>query len=50
MVSELIGAENLNAATAAWGLQMTLAYLEHLVLAGELTEAEGSDQRLFAGT
>ena len=49
VVPELIGAENLNPATAAWGLQMTLAYLEHLVLAGELTEAEGSDPRRFAG-
>ena len=48
VVPELIGAENLNAATAAWGLQMTLAYLEHLVLAGELTEVEGSDPRRFA--
>ena len=47
VVPELIGAENLNAATAAWGLQMTLAYLEHLVLAGELAEAEGSDPRRF---
>ena len=49
VVPELIGAEHLNAATAAWGLQMTLAYLEHLVLAGAHTEAEGSDPRRFAG-
>ncbi len=47
VVPELIGAENLNAATAAWGLQMTLAYLEYLVLAGELSEVEGSDPRRF---
>jgi glyoxylase-like metal-dependent hydrolase (beta-lactamase superfamily II) len=47
VVPELIGAENLNAATAAWGIQMTLAYLEHLVLAGELAEVDGSDPRRF---
>lgn len=47
VVPELIGAENLNAATAAWGLQMALAYLEHLVLAGELAEEDGSDPRRF---
>jgi glyoxylase-like metal-dependent hydrolase (beta-lactamase superfamily II) len=47
VVPELIGAENLNAATAAWGLQMALAYLEHLVLAGELAEIEDSDPRRF---
>jgi len=45
VVPELIGTENLNAATAAWGLQITLAYLEHLTLAGELAEVEGSDPR-----
>jgi glyoxylase-like metal-dependent hydrolase (beta-lactamase superfamily II) len=48
VVPELIGPENLNAATAAWGLQMALAYLEHLVLTGELREVEGSDPRRFS--
>jgi glyoxylase-like metal-dependent hydrolase (beta-lactamase superfamily II) len=48
VVPELIGPENLNAATAAWGLQMALAYLEHLTLAGELAELEGPDPRRFA--
>jgi hypothetical protein len=44
-VADLIGAENLNAATAAWGIQLALAYLEHLTLAGELEEIEGADPR-----
>jgi hypothetical protein len=44
-VPALIGRENLNAATAAWGLQMTLAYLDHLALAGELAEVDGADPR-----
>ena len=42
---DLIGPENLNAATAAWGLQLALSYLEHLVLRGEAEELEGSDPR-----
>ena len=44
-VADLIGAENLNAATAAWGIQLALAYLEHLTLAGELEEVGGADPR-----
>ena len=36
VVPDLIGRENLNAATATWGLQIALAYLDHLTLAGEL--------------
>jgi glyoxylase-like metal-dependent hydrolase (beta-lactamase superfamily II) len=31
---ELIGPENMSPATAAWGLQLALAYLDHLVAAG----------------
>jgi glyoxylase-like metal-dependent hydrolase (beta-lactamase superfamily II) len=45
VVPALIGAENLNPATAAWGIQMALAYLDHLTLAGELAELGGSDPR-----
>jgi glyoxylase-like metal-dependent hydrolase (beta-lactamase superfamily II) len=45
VVPELIGAEDLNAASAAWGLQMALAYLDHLTLAGELDELDGTDPR-----
>lgn len=41
----IIGVENLNAATAAWGLQLALAYLDHLRLAGEVEEVEGADPR-----
>jgi glyoxylase-like metal-dependent hydrolase (beta-lactamase superfamily II) len=45
VVTEIVGAENLTPATAAWGLQMSLSYLDHLAAAGELAEVEGSDPR-----
>ena len=45
MAADLIGPENLNAATAAWALQMALAYIDHLALRGEVEEAEESDPR-----
>ncbi len=45
VVPDLIGRENMSSAAAAWGMQMALAYLDHLTLAGELTEVEGSDPR-----
>ncbi len=45
LAGEIIGAENLNAATAAWGLQLALAYLDHLRLAGEVNEIAGADPR-----
>lgn len=45
VVGELVGPENLNAASAAWGLQMALAYIDHLVAAGELDEVDGSNPR-----
>ena len=41
----MIGPENLNPATAAWGLQLALAYLDHLALAGEVEEVEGRGPR-----
>jgi len=44
-VEAFVGAENLDPATAAWGLQMVLAYLDHLTLAGELDEVEGAEPR-----
>ena len=50
VVPDLIGRENLNAATGAWGLQMALAYLDHLTLAGDLVEVEGSDPRRWQPT
>jgi glyoxylase-like metal-dependent hydrolase (beta-lactamase superfamily II) len=45
VVAEIVGPENLNPATAAWGLQISLAYLDHLAAAGEMAEVEGSDPR-----
>jgi glyoxylase-like metal-dependent hydrolase (beta-lactamase superfamily II) len=45
IVPDIVGPENLSAATAAWGLQMALAYVDHLALRGELAEVEGSDPR-----
>ena len=45
VIGDIVGAENLSPATAAWGLQMALAYIDHLVLAGELEERDGEDPR-----
>ena len=44
VVPDLVGRENLNAATAAWGIQLSLAYLDHLTLAGELERIDGEDE------
>ena len=41
----MIGPENLNPATAAWGLQLALSYLTHLAALGEAVEIEGTDPR-----
>ncbi len=46
---EMIGPENLNPANTAWGLQMALAYLDHLALLGEAERIEGSDPVRWAG-
>jgi glyoxylase-like metal-dependent hydrolase (beta-lactamase superfamily II) len=45
VVRELVGEENLNAATGAWGMQMALAYLDHLALRGEVEPLDGDDAR-----
>jgi glyoxylase-like metal-dependent hydrolase (beta-lactamase superfamily II) len=45
VVVALVGEANMTPATAAWGLQMALAYLDHLAVAGELAEVEGPDPR-----
>jgi glyoxylase-like metal-dependent hydrolase (beta-lactamase superfamily II) len=45
VAGEIIGAENLNPATAAWGLQLALAYLDHLRARGEVTGPDGDDPR-----
>lgn len=42
-IPDLIGPENLNPATAARGLQISLAYLDHLALAGEVERKEDGD-------
>jgi glyoxylase-like metal-dependent hydrolase (beta-lactamase superfamily II) len=47
-VAGLIGPENLNPATAAWGLQLALAYLDHLALRGEVVEVAGTDPKRWA--
>ncbi len=44
-VPDLVGRENLNAATATLGLQLALAYLDHMALAGEAEPIEGADPR-----
>ena len=48
VVTQMVGAENLTPATATWGLQMSLAYLDHLAVAGELAEVDGSDPRRWS--
>jgi hypothetical protein len=47
VAADLVGPENLNAATAAWALQMALAYLDHLSNRGEVEELNDSDPRLW---
>ena len=47
LIAAIVGAENVNPANAAWGLQMAMAYADHLVAAGELAEVDGSDPRRF---
>lgn len=42
-VPDLLGRENLNAATTGWGLQLALAYLDHLAVLGEAEKVEGTD-------
>jgi glyoxylase-like metal-dependent hydrolase (beta-lactamase superfamily II) len=45
LVPAILGPENVNPAAAAWGLQLALAYLDHLAVAGEAEEVPGSDPR-----
>jgi glyoxylase-like metal-dependent hydrolase (beta-lactamase superfamily II) len=47
VVAEMLGHENLSPATAPWGLQLALAYIDHLMLAGEAEEVGESDPRRF---
>jgi glyoxylase-like metal-dependent hydrolase (beta-lactamase superfamily II) len=50
VVPDLIGAENLNPASAAWGIQLALSYLDHLALAGEIKEVPDCDPRRWQRT
>jgi glyoxylase-like metal-dependent hydrolase (beta-lactamase superfamily II) len=50
VAGEVIGAENLSPATAAWGLQLALAYLDHLGAHGEAIEVDGADPRCWRAT
>ena len=43
LLPALMGADNVNEATAAWGMQMALGYLDHLTLRGELERADDGD-------
>jgi glyoxylase-like metal-dependent hydrolase (beta-lactamase superfamily II) len=43
IVSDLVEGEELSPAMAAWGLQIALAYLDHLALKGEAVRAEDGD-------
>ena len=43
VVADLVGRENLNAATAGWGMQLVLAYLDRLAVLGEAERVDGSD-------
>lgn len=45
LISDLIGPENVNAASGAWGLQMVLSYLDHLTARGEAEEIDGGETR-----
>ncbi|MDQ3758940.1 MAG: MBL fold metallo-hydrolase [Actinomycetota bacterium] len=43
IVPELMGRENLSASSAPWGIQMALAYLDHLTIEGELIRDDDGD-------
>jgi glyoxylase-like metal-dependent hydrolase (beta-lactamase superfamily II) len=43
IVAELIGPENVNTPASAWALQIVLACLDHLAIAGEVEPIEGTD-------
>jgi glyoxylase-like metal-dependent hydrolase (beta-lactamase superfamily II) len=47
IVPDLIGPENLTPATVAWGIQLALAYLDHLGARGTVTPVEGRDPRAW---
>ena len=43
IVPDLIGAENMSPPAAAWGLQLSLSYLDHLAALGEAERVAGSE-------
>lgn len=43
IVADLIGPENVNTPASAWALQIVLACLDHLAIAGEVEPIEGTD-------
>ena len=43
VVPDLIGEENLSPGAAAWGLQLALAYIDHLAIRGEVEKVDGTD-------
>jgi len=43
LLPALMGEGNVNEATAAWGMQMALAYLDHLTIQGELERDDDGD-------
>lgn len=43
IVPDLLGTEQPNPGATAWGLQVTLAYLDHLAVLGEAQPVEGTD-------
>ena len=45
LVPAVLGEENISPASAPWGLQLALAYLDHLALAGEAEAIPDSDPR-----
>jgi glyoxylase-like metal-dependent hydrolase (beta-lactamase superfamily II) len=47
-IPDLVEGEELTPATVAWGIQMALAYLDHLAARGEAAPVEGTDPRAWA--
>lgn len=43
IVAEIIGADNVNSPASAWVLQIVLSCLDHLAIAGEVEQIDGSD-------
>lgn len=50
VVAEIVGRDNLNTPASAWILQIVLACLDHLALAGEARAIDGTDPQEWAST